>query len=226
MTDAGKREAIVEAARELERTGLNQGSAGNISLRDGAAMLITPSGVAARDLRSEAVARVALDDESGASAGPLPPSSEWRFHRDILRARPDANAIVHTHSPYATVLAVLRRDIPAAHYMIAAFGGACVRCTDYAPYGTAELSRLAVEGLAGRHAVLLGNHGAIVTGADLERAMWRAVELEALARTYYLASLLGQPVILPDDEIERMVKRFESYGVIGRAGKTGGEERS
>ncbi len=212
MTEDEKRAAVVAAAQELERLGLNHGSTGNVSLRDGDFLLITPSGVPSAALRPESLARMRLADATGAYQGPLPPSSEWRFHRDILLARGDVNAVLHMHSPYATALAVLRRDIPAVHYMIAAFGGATVRCTDYAPYGAPELSRLAVEGLGPRHAVLLGNHGAIVTGADMTRALWRAVELEALARTYYLASLAGAPVILPDDEIMRTVARFETYG--------------
>ncbi len=212
MTQTDKRAAIVAAAQELDRLGLNQGSAGNISLRDGDAMLITPSGVPNNLLRAQDIAAMALSGSDGAYEGPLPPSSEWRFHRDIQHARKDVNAIVHTHSPYATTLASLRRDIPAVHYMIAAFGGSVVRCTDYAPYGTAELSKLAVAGLGEGHGVLLGNHGAIVTAGDLGKALWRAVELEQLARLYYLASLAGAPVILPDDEIMRTVERFRNYG--------------
>lgn len=211
MADDRRRE-IVAAARELDRLGLNHGSAGNISLRAGAGALITPSGTPSAELSPEMIAVMPLDGGEGAYEGPRPPSSEWRFHLDIYRARADVNAVVHMHSPYATTLASLRRDIPAVHYMIAAFGGPVVRCTAYAPYGTAELSRLAIEGLGLRDAVLLGNHGAIVTGVDLRRAMWRAVELEALARVYYLAAQAGEPVILPDDEIMRTVERFKSYG--------------
>jgi L-fuculose-phosphate aldolase len=212
MSSNDKRSAIVAAAQELERLGLNQGSAGNISLRDGDSLLITPSGVPSSRLRGEDIARMALDSPEGAYEGPLPPSSEWRFHRDILCARKDVGAIVHMHSPYATTLAILRRDIPAAHYMIAAFGGPSIRCTDYAPYGTAELSALAVAGLGDGHGVLLGNHGAIVTAGDLDKALWRAGELEQLAKVFYLASLAGAPVILPDDEIMRTVERFKNYG--------------
>jgi L-fuculose-phosphate aldolase len=212
MNEFDKRKAIVSAVCELDSARLNQGSAGNISLRDGEALLITPSGVPARDIEPEMIARMDLSDRSGGFAGPAPPSSEWRFHFDILRARPDVNAVVHTHSPYATTLATLRKDIPAVHYMIAAFNGSRIRCCDYAPFGTAELSELAVAALEQRHAVLLGNHGAIVTGADLDKALWRAVELEALAKIYYLGSLAGGAVVLPDDEIARMIERFKSYG--------------
>lgn len=212
MTEDDKRAAIVAAAQELERLGLNHGSAGNLSLRDGDAALVTPSGVASSDLLPEMLARMPLVDGDGAYAGPLPPSSEWRFHLDIYLARPDVNAVVHMHSTYATTLATLRREIPAVHYMIAAFGGPTVRCVGYASYGTAELSRLVVEGLRDRDGVLLANHGAIVTAGDMRKALWRAVELEALAQVFYLASLAGAPVVLPDDEIYRTVERFRNYG--------------
>jgi len=211
MNEREERAAIVGAAQEMERLGLNHGSAGNLSLRVGDAGLVTPSGVPSRELSPEAIARMPLAGE-GTFEGPLPPSSEWRFHLDIYRARPDVNAIVHMHSPYATTIATLRRDIPAVHYMIAAFGGPTVRCVDYAPYGTAELSQLVVAGLKDRDGVLLANHGAIVTGANMRRTMWRAVELEALAQVFYLGALAGEPVVLSDEEIMRTVERFKTYG--------------
>jgi len=212
MAGDDKRKAIVAAAQELERLGLNHGSAGNVSQRDGEDALVTPSGVPSRDLRPEMIARMKLAARDGAYEGPLPPSSEWRFHLDIYRAWPDVNAIAHMHSTYATTLATLRRDIPAVHYMIAAFGGPTVRCVDYAPYGSPELSRLVVEGLKDRDGVLLANHGAIVTGGDMRKTLWRAVELEALAQVFYLGSLAGEPVVLSDEEIYRTVERFRSYG--------------
>lgn len=219
MAGSNPREAIVAAAREMNALGVNQGTAGNISARVGDAMLVTPSGVPYAALQPDMIARMPLAGEEGAFTGPLAPSSEWRVHRDILRARKDVNAIVHAHSLYATTLAILRREIPAVHYMIAAFGAKAIRCTDYAPFGTAELSRLAVAGLGQAHGVLLGNHGMIVTGDDLDRAMWRAVELEALAKMYYLAQLAGQPVVLPDEEILRMIEKFETYGLRSTPGR-------
>lgn len=212
MQEEGKRAAIVAAALELERLGLNHGSAGNLSMRECDWALVTPSGVGAKELRAGDIARMTLADPDGAYEGPLPPSSEWRFHLDIYRARPDVNAIIHIHSPYATTLATMRREIPAVHYMIAAFGGPSVRCVDYASYGTAALSALVVEGLKDRDGVLLANHGAIVTGETMRKTLWRAVELEALARVYYLGALAGEPVVLPDDEIMRTVERFRNYG--------------
>lgn len=211
MTEEETRAAVVAAAQEMDRLKLNHGSAGNVSMRWRGHALVTPSGVPSRELSPELIARLALAGE-GAFEGPLPPSSEWRFHLDIYRARPDVNAVLHMHSTYATTLATLRREIPAVHYMIAAFGGPSVRCVGYASYGTQELSALVVEGLTDRDGVLLANHGAIVTGDTMRRALWRAVELEALAQVYYLGSLAGAPVILPDDEIMRTVERFRNYG--------------
>lgn len=213
MSCSNLRERIVATAREMNALGINQGTAGNISARHGDAMLITPSGVPYTAMTPDMIAAVPLAGPDGAFEGPLEPSSEWRVHRDILCARDDVSAVVHTHSVYATTLSVLRRDIPAAHYMIAAFGDNRIRCTDYAPFGTAELSQLAVAGLGQAHGVLLGNHGMIVTADSLDKALWRAVELETLAKIYYLASLAGKPVVLPDDEIARMIERFENYGL-------------
>ncbi|MFO1123983.1 MAG: class II aldolase/adducin family protein [Methylocystis sp.] len=211
MNECDARAAIVDAAQELERLGLNHGSAGNLSLRVGDVAFVTPSGVPSRELSPASIARMPLTGE-GDFEGPLPPSSEWRFHLDIYNARPDVNAVVHMHSPYATTIATLRREIPAVHYMIAAFGGPTVRCVDYAPYGTAELSQLVVAGLKDRDGVLLANHGAIVSGVDMRRTLWRAVELEALAQVFYLGALSGEPVVLSDDEIMRTVERFKCYG--------------
>ena len=210
------RSALVEACRALNRLGLNQGTSGNLSVRWGANMLITPTATPEDRLAPDMLATMPIADEEGRFSGPCAPSSEWRFHRDIYHARPDVGAIVHCHATYATVLSMLRLDIPAAHYMIAAFGGSRIRCTDYAPYGTQELSALAVEGLGARHGVLLGSHGMIAVGGNLEQAMWRAAELETLARQYYLARQLGEPVILPDDEIERLIPRFAAYGIAAK----------
>ncbi|MFM2444992.1 MAG: hypothetical protein RJB09_2178 [Pseudomonadota bacterium] len=207
------RRAVVAACLEMNRLGLNQGTSGNISVRCGAAMLVTPTATPYDRLSPDMLASMLLADEAGRFSGPKAPSSEWRFHRDIYRARPDVGAIVHCHATYSTVLSMLRLGIPAAHYMIAAFGGAQILCTDYAPYGTAELSALTVAGLGPRHGVLLGSHGMIATGADLDSAMWRAVELETLAKQYYLARAIGTPVVLGDAQIAELIPRFAAYGV-------------
>jgi len=196
----------------MNASGLNQGTSGNISARLGEAMLITPSAIPYDALRPEMIAVMPLGGEYGAWSGRNKPSSEWRFHLDIMRAQPGVGAIVHCHPTYCAALAMLHKPILAAHYMIALFGGPSVRCTPYAPYGTKELSELAVEGLKDRYAVLLGNHGAIATGAALDVAMMRARELETLAKMYYLALAAGRPVLLSDDEIMHTVERFKTYG--------------
>ncbi len=212
MNEKHLRAAIVAQCRAMNAAGLNQGSAGNISARIGEAMLITPTAIPYDAMRPDMLARLPLCGEYGAWSGTHKPSSEWRFHLDILRARPDVGAIVHCHAVYATALAMLHKPIPAAHYMIAVFGGPNVRCTGYAPYGTKELSDLAVAGLEARNGVLLGNHGMIAVGETLAQAMWRANELETLAKMYYLALAVGEPVVLSDEEIMRTVERFKTYG--------------
>lgn len=215
--EAALRQAIVDACRHMNAIGLNQGTSGNISARLDDRMLITPSGVPYDQLQPGDLASMALDGEYGSWEGPLQPSSEWRFHLDITRARPEVGAIVHAHSTYATTLACARKEIPACHYMIAASGGHTIRCADYATYGTRELSEAALRALEGRTCCLLANHGMIATGATLDRAMWLAVELETIARQYYLTLAVGGPVILPEEEIRRVVERFKSYGPRQRA---------
>ena len=209
------RRALADASRELIRLGLNQGTAGNISVRNGEEMLITPSGIPPAQTTPEMMAATMLgsDEDLPPWRGPNQPSSEWRLHRDILRRRTDVGAVVHTHSLYATVLAIQHRDITAVHYMIAAFGGPRIHCTPYAPFGTQELSDLILTHLGLRHAVLLGNHGMVVTGRDLEQALWRATELEALAKLTVIADATGTPVLLSDDEIARTGERFTDYGL-------------
>jgi len=206
------RQAIIEACLAMNAQGINQGTAGNISARHGETMLITPSGVPYEDLAPKDIVAMTLTGKYGSYAGKLAPSSEWRFHLDILRARPDVGAVVHTHSPHATALAICGEEIPAVHYMIAAAGGPTIRVAPYATYGTEELSRNALEALEDRSACLLANHGVIATGPSLQRALWLAGEVETLARQYILARSLGAPRILPDDEIAVVVEKFKSYG--------------
>lgn len=205
-------EAIIDKCRWMNASGLNQGTSGNISVRDGATMLITPSGIDYDVLTPEMIASMPLDAEDGSYDGPVKPSSEWHFHRDILRARPEVGAIVHTHSMYATTLAMTRRSIPACHYMIAAFGGNDIRCAGYARFGTPELSQLAVVALDGRNGCLLANHGMIAVGPDLNKAMWLAVELETLAKQYYLSLAIGGPVLLSEGEMTDAHAGFATYG--------------
>ena len=212
MDETETREAIVGASRYLIERGLNQAASGNISVRAGRHLLITPSGIEPDALSADGIVRMPLEGTGAEWSGPHPPSSEWRLHFDLMRARPDIGAIVHTHSPHATALSTLRLPIPAVHYMIAAFNGPRVHCTVYAPFGSKALSDLVVDGLGDRHGVLLGNHGMVVTGADLAKAMWRAQELESLARLYILARGAGEPAILSDADIAEAIERFKTYG--------------
>ena len=207
------RQAIIDKCRWMNAVGLNQGTSGNISARFGERMLLTPSATQYDDVTVDMIASMQIEGEYGHWEGPLKPSTEWRFHLDIMKARPDVGAIVHIHATFATVLAIGRRTIPACHYMIAAFGGNDVRCADYATYGTKELSVNALAALEGRTACLLANHGLIATGPTLDNAMWAAVELETIAKQYYYSLALGSPVILTDEQIEDTRQGFATYGL-------------
>lgn len=213
------RQDIIAACLAMNAQGINQGTSGNVSARHRKAMLITPSGVPYEDLTPADIVAMPFEGDDGAYDGRLAPSSEWRFHLDIMRARPEVGAIVHTHSTYATALAICGEEIPAVHYMIAAAGGPTIRVAPYATYGTEALSKNALKALAGRNACLLANHGVIATGPSLQRALWLAGEVEALAKQYVLARSLGKARVLPDDEIARVVEKFKSYGPRPKAGQ-------
>lgn len=210
------RKAIIDACCWMNATGLNQGTAGNISVRHGEGFLVSPSATPYEQMTPDMVAYVRLDTEDGAFEGPLAPSTEWRFHRDILRARPELNAVLHAHPTYATALAMARKSIPPCHYMIAAFGGPDIRCAPYARYGTAELSVHAVAALEGRMGCLLANHGMITAGPTLESAKWFATELETLSRQYHLSLLIGGPVLLDHDQIDEAAAAMSDYGLKER----------
>lgn len=213
MTEARLRADIVACCLDLDARGLNRGASGNLSVRCGDAMLITPSAVAYADLRPEMIARMPLGDDAGAWEGPRKPSSEWRFHRDLMRARPEIGAVVHTHAPFSTILSIARRPIPAIHYMIAAFGGPVIPCCDYARYGTAELSAAILRSLGAMNGCLMANHGMLTVAPDLRRASWLAVELEALAHQYWHVLQIGGGHVLPDAEIDAVARDFAGYGV-------------
>ncbi|RMH45992.1 MAG: class II aldolase, partial [Alphaproteobacteria bacterium] len=224
-TERALRQAIIDKCRFMNAIGLNQGTSGNISVRFGDRMLITPSAVPYDEMEPEMIAAMPLDGPHGSWEGPLKPSTEWRFHLDILRGRPEAGAVVHAHPTYCTTLAIARKEIPACHYMMAAFGGTNVRCAPYARFGSAELAAHALAALEGRNACLLANHGSIAVGPSLDKAMWLAVELETIARQYYLSLLIGGPVLLSDAEIAETARAFGSYGLQDRdAGAGAGRE--
>ena len=201
--------AVVATAREMNALGINRGKSGNVSARTREGFLVTPSALPYDRTEPGDVVFVTSD---GAPHGRRRPSSEWRFHRDIYATRADVSAIVHTHSPFATTLACLDRGIPAFHYMVAVAGGSDVRCAPYATFGTQALSDHALRALEGRRACLLAHHGMIAVGASLDAALALAVEVETLAEMYWRALSIGEPAVLPDDEMAAVVARFATYG--------------
>lgn len=225
MSELSLRKKMIEHCLAMNATGLNQGTSGNLSARYKDAILITPSGIPYEAMKPGDIAAMPIDGDCGAWEGPFKPSSEWRFHLDIMKSRPEVGGVVHTHSTYATILSMTGREIPAGHYMIAAFGGPTIRCAPYRRFGSKELSDAALEALEGRAGCILANHGMIAIGADLDRAMWLAVELETLARQYYHALLIGGPAILSDEEIAEVVEMFRDYGPKDRRGADESERK-
>lgn len=183
--EAIPRQRLVDISRELVGLGLNRGTSGNAGVRLGEHFLVTPSGVPAADLTPQ---DMVLLDFSGVILGPGRPSSEWRLHRDVLAARPEIQAVIHTHAPFATSLACLGADLPPFHYMIAVAGGRTIRCAPYALFGTQALSDRALVALEGRKACLLANHGMIALGRDLDEALAISIEVESLCEMYWRAS--------------------------------------
>jgi len=213
-TDAALRAGIIAVTHALDAAGLVPNKSGNVSCRTSDGFLITPAGLPYRELAPEDLVELAVDGSPPASG--RRPSSEWRMHAAIYAARPDAAAVVHTHSPRATALACAGRGIPAFHYMIALAGGD-VRCMPYATFGTAELAVTAVQGLAGRRATLLGNHGVIAIGGSLRDAHAVALEVENLASEYLSMLAAGlEPRLLDDAELRRVIDKFADYGRLER----------
>ena len=213
MSELEIRRSIVDHCRQMNATGLNQGTSGNISVRHGDRMLITPSSIPYDEMAPDMIASLSLASTDGAWDGPKKPSVEWRFHLDIMRARPEVNAVVHAHPTYCTTIAIMGMKIPAIHYMVAVAGGSDIRCAPYATFGTAELSAHALEALRDRKACLLAHHGMIAVGSSLSQAMWLSVEVETLARQYHGCLQIGEPPVLSDEEIENVIKRMASYGL-------------
>jgi len=207
--DREKRQSIIDACLRMNVLGINQGTSGNISLRHGDGMLVTPTSTPYEAMKPEQIVYMHLDGNHDPAQRP---SSEWRFHRDILKARPEVQAIVHAHPPYSTMLAIMGMEIPPVHYMVAVAGGDTIRCAPYATFGTQELSEHAVRALAGRMACLLAHHGMIAVGPSLPKAMWLAVEVETLARQYHGCLQIGTPPLLPREEIEKVGVRMAGYG--------------
>ena len=207
-------EQLLKTAQKLLVTGLNIGTSGNVSVRCEGGFLVTPSGMAVEDMTPDSMVKMQFD---GSFEQSKIPSSEWRFHRDILASRAEINAIVHTHSMFATTLACLHKDIPPFHYMIAIVGGNSIRCAPYALFGSQALSNNALAALIDRKACLLANHGMIALGSDLDDALAVAVEVENLCEQYWrmlqvTQGQLGEPHILTDAEMQDVFRQFKGYG--------------
>ena len=202
---------VLTTARAMNASGINRGSAGNVSVRCDGGFLITPTGMAYDSCTAADMVKVGADG-TVAAATSRKPSSEWRFHRDIYAARPEACAVVHTHSPFATALACQGQGIPAFHYMVARFGGTDVRCAAYATFGTQELSDAITSALDARCACLMAHHGMVVFGRDADHALALAIELETLCEHYWRVLQLGAPKLLPAEEMTRVIARFATYG--------------
>ncbi|MBT5239681.1 MAG: class II aldolase [Rhodospirillaceae bacterium] len=201
---------LIQTCHAMADSGLTFGTSGNASVRmDSDSLLITPTGLAYDDLQTE---DIVLLKEDGHYFGIRKPSSEWRFHRDILKMRRDVDAVVHVHSQAATALACRSEGIPSFHYMVAVAGGEDIRCAPYATFGTQNLSENALTALEDRYACLLANHGQIALGSDLAAALKMAGEVESLAGMYWQSIQGGKPTLLSKDEMQRVLKKFETYG--------------
>ncbi len=203
-----ERRAVIAATRSLRAAGLVHRREGNVSLRTDDGLLVTPTGINYEALRP---AHIVWMDSTGEAAGTYLPSSEWHFHLHIFAARPEVNAVVHTHSMFATALACQGLGIPPFHYMVALAGGSDIRCAPYATFGTQALARHAVMALKDRRACLLVHHGMITLGADLNEAVALAGEVERLAEQYWRVRLLGKPKLLSASEMKKVLKKFAGY---------------
>ena len=200
---------VIDTCYAMNAGGINQGTAGNVSIRFEDGFLITPSGVAYDKLDPDDIVYLRMD---GVAESPPEPSSEWRMHLDIYAARPEAGAVIHAHSTFATALSCLRKDIPAFHYMVAVAGGMDIKCSNYALFGTQDLSDTMMKALKDRRACLLGTHGMICFHDNLNKTLWLAVEVETLAKQYWHACQAGEPVLLSVAQMSEVLEKFKNYG--------------
>ena len=205
-----ERRLIVEHGKKLITNGLTTGSGGNISIynRDLGLVAMTPSGQDYFETKIEDI--IILDLEGNKIEGDLKASSEWSMHLIFYKNREDANAIVHTHSKFATAISCMGWNLEPVHYLIG-FAGYDVRCAKYATYGSKEIAENALEAIEDRNAVLLGNHGLIALGTDLERAFSTAEHLEFVSEIYYLTKTLGNPKLLTEPQMDEVMKKFNTY---------------
>ncbi|WP_102225307.1 class II aldolase/adducin family protein [Acidimangrovimonas sediminis] len=204
------RTLVIDSCRRMNALGINKGTSGNISVRHGDGFLISPTGIPYDKLEPGHVVQMGWD---ATYAGEVQPSSEWRFHRDILKARPDLNAVVHTHSTNATTVSILERDIPAVHYAIAGAGGDNIRCAPYEIFGSQALANVVIRALEGRRACLMAHHGVIAAHVSVERALALAVSVEEMATLYLNCLQTGiEPPILSAAQMADVLERFKTYG--------------
>jgi L-fuculose-phosphate aldolase len=208
--DEASRQAVLDALQSLLDSGLTSGTSGNVSVQTDAGMLITPTGVAPKNLQHEHIVAIALDGTP--AAGQLLPSSEWRMHADIYRNKPGVNAVVHCHSNYATILACAHKPIPAQHYMVAAAGSHEIPLAPYASFGSQALADANLEALAHANACLLANHGQLATGPDLDSALVLAGLVEEQAFWYWGVLAIGQPQVLNSEQMNEVKDLFARYG--------------
>jgi len=210
MKNLELRQAVIDTARSMNSLGINHGTSGNVSVRIEDGMLITPSGMKYEHCGPEDI--VFVDMEGIPHHETNRPSTEWRFHLDIYRQRPESGAVLHAHSTWCTTLACLGREIPAFHYMVAVAGGTNIRVAPYATFGTRELSDHALHALRHRKACLLANHGLLCLERNLEKVLDLAVEVENLAGVYCQTLAIGTPQVIDTQEMERVLTRFADYG--------------
>lgn len=208
-----ERKEIVEYGKKLIETGLTKGTGGNLSVfnREKGLMAISPSGIDYFKTKLEDV--VVLDLDGNKIEGDKSPSSEYDMHRIFYKNREDIDAIIHTHTMYATTIACLNWDLPPVHYMIA-LAGVNVRCAKYATYGSKELAKNVFEAMKDRNAVLLANHGMLAGAKDLANAFNITEEIEYCAELYYRSKSIGDPVILSEEEMIKMIDKFKTYGQV------------
>ena len=203
------RNELVATAKRMSALGLTPGMSGNVSVRSERGLYVTPSGMAYDELQADDMVQLA---EDGTPRGHRAPTSEWRLHRDIMAARSDVGAIVHTHSLYCTALSMLRQPLPAVHYAIVLANTDEVPCADYATFGSAELATNVVAALRGGNAALMANHGMVALGGTLKEALRVAAEIETLASQYWHACQLGTPHVLDAAQLREVRARFAEYG--------------
>ena len=212
MSKKKKSASLIDTAIQLQNMGLNHGATGNCSCRDGDTYLITPSGVETQNLSEDKIVRMDFKGNVVDSISNLKPSSEWRFHQDIMSKRQEVRAVVHTHSIFASTVSLFGNELPPFHYMIAVAGGSSVRCAPYAMFGTQELSDNIIDALLDRKACLIANHGLVSIGANLAEALQIAEEIEHLCQLYIEAKKLGEPNLLNQKQMIEVIERFQTYG--------------